>query len=284
MSANKESVLDLMREALATLTRTERRIAESILDRPHAAISWSITDLARFANTSDPSVIRFCRKMGCSGFPALKLELAQALARVQISPRPPIEGRGDATVRLIDDVLGRSQQALQEARADLQPDSVRQAAVAIARARRIDIYGFGVSGFVAQEVQHRLASLGLSATAYSDPVIQATTAPLLDAGAVVIALSFSGLTRYLRENVEMAKKGGSKIISIAPSGSPVANLADINLALNAYRRSENFLVAPTARISFHMLIDILATAVVAELQRPPARHNRPKRKRPSTRS
>ena len=46
-------------------------------------MSWTITDMSKFAEASDPSVIRLCRRMGCNGFPALKLEIAQALARAQ---------------------------------------------------------------------------------------------------------------------------------------------------------------------------------------------------------
>jgi len=255
-----------MRETLATLTPAERRIAELILDRPHAAMSWSITEMSRFADVSDPSVIRFCRRMGCNGFPALKLELAQALARAQVAPNRPINFDGDPTAGMINDILAKSEQALREAHSDLAATAVGEAAKAMVEARRIDIYGFGFSGLLAQEAQYRMASLGLPATAYYDPIIQATTAPLLDNRDLIIGLSFSGLTQYLCENVALAKNSGARILTISPAGSPLASLAHINLALNAYRRSENFLVSPTARISFHMILNVLCAVVATELQ------------------
>ncbi|GMB82493.1 hypothetical protein NN6n1_32760 [Shinella zoogloeoides] len=254
-----------MREALATFSPAERRVAELILSRPHAAMSWSITEMSKFAEASDPSVIRLCRRMGCNGFPALKLELARALARVQQEPRASRPASSDLVAQMMADVLQRSEEALRDAHDDMQPGAVAAAAEAIAKARRIEIYGLGASGFLAQEAQYRLAALGLPAVAYCDPVMQNITAPLLGREDIVVALSFSGLTQYLVESMMLAKQSGARVVSISPAGSPVATLADTNIALNAYRKSENFLVSPTARLALHMILDILSKAVVERL-------------------
>lgn len=257
------TIIDQIREVLATLTPAERRIAEVILDRPHAAISWSITELSRLAQVSDPSVVRFCRRMGCAGFPALKLAVAHALARIQSQPRASAgAAQGDAVAGLMAEILQRSEQSLREAHADLAPAALREAAAMLAGARFIAVYGFGISGYLAQEAQYKLASLGLATAAYSDPMVQATTAPLLGGGGAVLAFSFSGLTHYLRENLALARDGGARVVTVAPAGSPVALLADVNLPLNGYRKSENFMLAPTARIAFHMILDMLCATVV----------------------
>lgn len=266
VSVSEPSILDRMREALATLTPAERRVAELILSRPHAVMSWSITEMSKFAEASDPSVIRLCRRMGCNGFPALKLELARALARAQQVPRPhPPVADGDPIAGMMADVLQRSEEALRNAHDDMQPAAIGAAAAAIAASRRIEIYGLGASGFLAQEAQYRLAALGLSAVAYCDPVVQNTTAPLLGKEDAVVALSFSGLTQYLVETVGLAKNSGARILSISPAGSPIATLADTNIALNAYRKSDNFLASPTARLALHMILDVLTMAVVERL-------------------
>lgn len=265
MPPSTPSILECMRESLATLSRTERRVAELILSRPHAVLSWSITEVSKLAQTSDPSVIRLCRRMGCNGFPALKLELAQALARAQQAPRPHPVTDSDPISEMMADVLRRSEEALRNAHDDMRPIAIEQAASAIAKATRIEIYGLGASGFLAQEAQYRLAVLGLPAVAYCDPVIQNTTAPLLKKGDVAIAVSFSGLTQYLVESVTLAKNSGACIVTISPAGSPIAMLADVNIALNAYRKSENFLASPTARLALHMILDVLSMAIVDRL-------------------
>src|SRR5690554_2560595 len=40
----------------------------------------SMADLAREVGVSEPTIVRFCRAIGCSGFQDLKLKLAQSLA------------------------------------------------------------------------------------------------------------------------------------------------------------------------------------------------------------
>lgn len=255
-----------MREALATLSPAERRVAELILSRPHAVMTWSITEMSKLAEASDPSVIRLCRRMGCNGFPALKLELAQALAAVQQKPRQRALAEGDDPVAAImNDVLERSEDALRNAHADMNPTAVAQAADKIVKARRIEIYGLGMSGFLALEAQYRLSLLGLAAVAQADPVIQGSMAPLLGKNDVVLAISFSGMTQYLVESVTLAKSSGAQVVSLSPTSSPVANLADINIALNAYRKSDNFLASPPARLALHMVLDVLCLAIVEQL-------------------
>lgn len=263
MQPSTPSILERMREALANLSPAERRVAEMILSRPHAAMSWSITEMSKLAQASDPSVIRLCRRMGCNGFPALKLELAQALAAVQQRPRERTLAEGDdPVIAIMNDILERSEDALRNARADMSPAAVAEAADRIVKARRIEIYGMGLSGFLAMEAQYRLSLLGLSAVAHVDPVIQGSTAPLLGRSDVVVAISFSGLTQYLVETVSFAKSSGAQVVSLSPTGSPVASLADVNIALNAYRKSDSFLASPTARLALHMVLDVLCVAVL----------------------
>ena len=70
-------------------------------------------------------------------------------------------------------------------------------------------------------------------------------------------LSFSGRTSYLISNVEIAKKAGARILSIAPGGSVVASLADENINLNAYRTSSQSLIVPTGRAPMYVMLDVL---------------------------
>ena len=159
-------MLDLIRQSLSHFTPAERRIAEAILDTPSTAITWSITDAARIARVSEPSIIRFCRRLDCDGFPDFRLKLAQQLA-VRQAPASPAETCGDPFTGLIDDVFNRAVESLREARHDLDTEGLRRAVDMLARARRIDIYGYGGSGFLASEAQHRLASLGMASVATS---------------------------------------------------------------------------------------------------------------------
>lgn len=249
-------MLDLIRQSLAQFTPAERRIAEAILDTPSTAITWSITDAARIAKVSEPSIIRFCRRVDCDGFPDFRLKLAQHLA-LRRAPASPAESGDDPFTGLVDEIFARAAESLREARHDLDVNTLRRAVDLLANARRIDVYGYGGSGFLASEAQHRLASLGIASVAYADPTLQMVSAPRLTSQDLLFVLSFSGRTSYLIANMEIARKAGARILSISPSSSVVASLADENINLNAYRASTQALIVPTGRAPMYVMLDVL---------------------------
>ena len=67
-------------EALDTLSKSEKKVAQEVLSDPQQAYQSSIAALANAAGVSEPTVNRFCRSMDCKGFPDFKLQLAQRLA------------------------------------------------------------------------------------------------------------------------------------------------------------------------------------------------------------
>lgn len=262
-------MLDRIRQSLASFTPAERRVAEAVLDTPSTAITWSISDAARIAKVSEPSIIRFCRRLDCDGFPDFRLKLAQQLAKHQPAPQPlarPGSGNDDPLAAMVDDIFQRAGQAIEEARRDLDLGALRAAVAMLDKARRVDIYGYGSSGFMASEAQHRLAALAIPAVAYSDPTLQMHSAPLLGPGDLLFVLSFSGLTSYLISNIEIARKAGAPVLAISPKGSIVASLADVNLNLNAYRQSSGRMAVPTGRVApMYVLLDALFAAMAEEM-------------------
>lgn len=258
-------MIDIIRNSLAKLTPAERRIAEIILDTPHTAITWSISDASRMAKVSEPTVIRFCRRLDCDGFPNFRLKLAQTLAVLKHEEAPVRAGKAKPEAAVLDDVFTRASKAIDEARADMDVAVLRKAVKLLVNARRIDIYGYGGSGFIASEAQHRFASLGLASVAYADPTLQMVSAPMLRRQDAVLAISFSGRNSYLISNVELAKKAGARIVSIAPSGSLIAEIAELNISLNAYRSANSYNHVPTGRVAMHVVLDALTALMAATL-------------------
>lgn len=258
-------MLDLIRQSLAQLSPAERRVAEAILDTPTTAITWSISDAARFAKVSEPSVVRFCRRLDFEGFPDFRLKLAQELAMRQ-PVEPSTQATGDTFVATVDEIFDRAARTLKEARVDIDIEALRAAVEILAKARRTDVYGYGGSGFLAGEAQHRLASLGLASVAYSDPTLQMISAPRLTPADALLALSFTGHTSYLVSNIEIAKKTGAAIVTIAPAGSVVAALGDVNVNLNAYRSSAHDSFVPTGRAPMYVMLDVIFALLARRLR------------------
>jgi len=75
--------LDLIRSSLDLLRKSEKKVAGCVLADPEEVVRSSITQLAEKAGTSEPTVIRFCRRLGLGGYLELRLNLARDLPSAQ---------------------------------------------------------------------------------------------------------------------------------------------------------------------------------------------------------
>lgn len=247
-------MLSKIRASLNELTPAERRVAETILANPQATVAWTLAEAARFAGVSEPSVIRFCRSLGFNGYPDFRIRLAQAVALIKQSDTGPVEDVDDPIKARILDNCNRAIAAIHDLSVDIDSAAVAQALTVIRAASRVDIYGHGGSGFLAGEAQHRLAHLGFASVAYTDPALQMFSAMALGPTDAVFALSFTGVTTHMMPNLEIARSAGAKIISMCPNGSAIAEMADINIAVNAYRQRRSEGLLPSERSSMYVML------------------------------
>ena len=73
-------LLDSIRTHINSLSKSEKKVAATILANPQLALAENLTALAKNAEVSEPTVIRFCRAIGYEGWHDFKLKLAQSLA------------------------------------------------------------------------------------------------------------------------------------------------------------------------------------------------------------
>jgi len=69
-------LLQRISSKLTQLRKSERKVADYVLNHLEEVIHLRIIDLARLAQVSEPTVIRFCRAVGCNGFQDFKMTLA----------------------------------------------------------------------------------------------------------------------------------------------------------------------------------------------------------------
>jgi RpiR family carbohydrate utilization transcriptional regulator len=126
--------------------------------------------------------------------------------------------------------------------------------------KRIDFYGVGNSGIVAQDAQHKFFRLGVATAAYSDPHVHAMAASMLGRGDVVVAISGSGRTRDLIRSAEIAREAGATVIAITVAGSPLAKVCDIGVFADVPEDPDVY--APmTSRLAHLAIFDVLAVGV-----------------------
>ena len=252
-------LLDAIRTQMDALSKSERKVAMAVLDNPQQTISENITALARTAQVSEPTVVRFCCAVGCDGWHEFKLKLAQGLALAP-SGRDETPLQDDLAEDLVSKICGRSVNTLLDLRNTLDPQAVQRALDILAAAAKIEFYGQGSSGLVAADAQHKFFRSGVPTVAYSDPHIHAISAALLEAGDAVVAISQRGGSTALLHSVQLARRAGADVIVIAPSGTPLAALATVLLPVDLPVDTDPYRPI-TARLAHLVVIDILAVGL-----------------------
>lgn len=261
-TSGSPSLLIRLRGIRPSLSPAENRVAEQVLADPRAAASLTISELADAAKTSETTVLRFCRRLGLTGYPRLRLALAEESA----SPRESMPRKTDISARdTIDDIIAKvafaDASAVEETAQQLDREALTRAAEAIAKAGRVDIYGIGASATVGSDLQQKLHRIGVVAFVWSDPHIALTSATLLGERDVVIGISHSGTTSEVVESLAAAHKRGATAIVISNFPlSALASHADI-LLTTAARETALRSGATASRIAALTVVDCLYMAV-----------------------
>ncbi|KOQ99499.1 MurR/RpiR family transcriptional regulator [Pluralibacter gergoviae] len=246
-------IISCITDRFMSLTATEKRIAQFILDDVAAAAELPIAELARLTGTSQASVTRFARALGCKDVRELKLRLAQSLAVGQrfILDVPDLEGVQGIYESIIS--------VLETNRRALDAEALSQAVALLSGARQILAIGMGGGSTIcAMEMQYRLFRLGLPVVSQSDGLLARMMCAAVAPKDVVVALSLGGYTQEITESAAIARQYGAKVIAIAPEGTPLAEQADLLLPLLV--RENDYIFKPsTSRYAMLAMVDVLAT-------------------------
>ena len=265
------SMLERIKAALPALPPAEQRVAKLLLADPRSFANLPVSELADRSHVSKPTVVRFCRSVGYDGLADFKLKLAGSVNEgVPFVHRAVDEDDkpGDLIVKVVDNAVA----ALLHYRNDAASHAFERAITALSEAarqhRRIEFYGVGNSGIVAQDAQHKFFRLGVNTFACSDGHVQLMSATMLDSGDCAVVISNSGRSRDLMDAAEIARKKGATTIIITASGSPLAQMGQLpGQVLLAVDHPEDYdRYSPMVSRLLHLVvIDILTTAVALRL-------------------
>lgn len=225
-------MLDELDSKLAALSRAERRVASWVLAHPRRAIGATIADVAAAAGASEPTVVRFCRRVGASGFREFKMRLAQALSRpASIAHKHVLvdDGVDEAAGKVLD----QSILALHELRGRLSELPFEAATERLAATRQIIFAGLGSSGQVAGDAHQKFFRLGVPCSVALDTPTLLQTAAIVGGDDTLVIISVEGAWPATVKAAENARSRGATVIAFTDPASPLAAAADIMFAFQA---------------------------------------------------
>jgi RpiR family carbohydrate utilization transcriptional regulator len=260
-------MLDRIKASLPSLAPAEQRVGKLVLLDPRAFANLPVSELADRAHVSKPTVVRFCRSVGYDGLSDFKLKLAGSVSEGVPFIHRSVDADDkttDVMVKVIDNTVAAFLKYRNDASSFALDQAVQTLALTHSTGKRIEFYGVGNSGIVAQDAQHKFFRLGMNTIAYSDGHMQVMSASLLSHGDCVVIISNSGRTRDLMDSCDIARKRGATTIVITASGSPLASAGHIHLTADHPESYDRY--SPMVSRLLHLLIvDILATSVALRI-------------------
>ncbi|MEW6705031.1 MAG: glucokinase [Pseudomonadota bacterium] len=252
-------ILTQIRRGLERLSPAERRVAEYILSQPRTALNEPIADIAKAAQVSQPTVIRFCRSLGCEGLSDFKLRLASGLTGTVPVTHAQVTGQ-DSVAELGAKVLGNTASAVLQVRDQLNRETIAQAIDLLNGAEHVMFYAVGQYGVVAEDAQFKFLRFGIPSHAYTEPRLQALSAQTLGPKDVAVIISSSGKVPELLELAEAVHARGAKVIAITASQSPLVRKADAALLVD-HEEDIDTQLPMVSRILHLLFVDILAVGI-----------------------
>ena len=264
--ADAAAILAQIQRARGGLSPAERRVADHVLAHPRSMLNDPVAEIARAAQVSQPTVIRFCRSLGCEGLSDFKLRLASGLSGTVPVTHTQVTG-DDSILELGTKVLSNTASAILQVRDHLSRDSIDRAITLLTAARRVDCFALGYSGAVASDAQFKFLRLGLPSAIYTDPRAQAMAAQVLGPGDVALVISSSGRKPELLAVADAAHARGASVIAITASQSPLARKADVALIVDHVEDADMHLPM-VSRVLHLLMVDILAVGVAMQRRQP----------------
>ncbi len=202
-------------EEIMSLNELEMTVYQYVLKNKEKAGYMKIRELAEEAHVSTTTILRFCKKMGCSGYSEFKVQFKMYLKN-QIEPETDID------ISNLTDYLKRF-------KTEDYMKTIDQAALMLQQSSSIIFIGVGTSGMLAKYGSRYFSNVGWLSLCIDDPFTPVFGEHQEET--VVVALSVSGETEQVLGMANGLKMKGCRLISITNTPNcTLARMSDCNIS------------------------------------------------------
>ncbi len=248
-------------------SRSQKDVAQYIVDHLDEAAFQTAEELARRANTSSSTVVRFSQALGFEGFPELQAAAREEYRRVHAQPAPTGTG-GDPSAPLFsldqnefETALAADHLNVEETARKVSRPAVEELTDAIVSAEKVLVAGTDQMAFFASYLRHLLMLLDLRVDVVASPSQEALSRlGRIDSTTLVIGLSAGRPHPLVVRAMKLARHRKARTAAVTDATlSEVAKLAQIKLYYSS--NSPAYVRSHTALLS---LIQALAYGVYAK--------------------
>ena len=173
--SSRKSLSDFITERFDDFSRSQKDVARYIVDHLDEAAFQTAEELARRANTSSSTVVRFSQALGFDGYPELQ-QAAIEEYRHKVAEGQPNGNAGSGAAALFnfdhsefEASLGADYSNIEETARNLTREQIEASVSALATSRRVLIVGVEQMAFFASYLRHLLGLLDVRAEIVTSP-------------------------------------------------------------------------------------------------------------------
>ena len=235
------------------LKKAEKSALDVILSSDRITPESTVNSIASVAGCGDATVTRLSRKLGYSGFQDMKDSMFAKNSDITPGTVPPVSASVTDKVSAFFDI---ARNTLTDTEKFLDAGRLKEASLYIRNASRLLFIGSGDANLIARSGFYKFFKVGHDVFNSSDYDEQLLYVSKMSEGDVVIAISYSGISKTVLEITKRAKAHNAKVIVItAYPLSRIAKLADIVILTPAF--TDVYTEVASKRIPVLAIIEIL---------------------------
>ncbi len=247
-----QSLSEYIQARFDEFSRSQKDVAQYIVDHLDEVAFQTAEELARRANTSSSTVVRFSQALGFEGFPELQQSAREEYRRanaVATGTKPSAEPLFSLDQNEFETAIASDYVNVEETARKVSRSDVDATVDAIASADKILICGTDQMAFFASYLRHLLMLLDLRAEIVASPSQEALSRlSRIDENTLVIGLSAGRPHPLVVRAMKLARHRKARTIAVTDATlSEVAKLATIRLYYSsnspAYVRSHTALLS-----------------------------------------
>lgn len=262
MQTTPQCILKI-RQAYPNLHGKYLRIADYILANPDKIITDKVKDIAKACDCDDSQIIRFCQKLGLSGFSEMRTSLASEFLPVGIGGKNDLSSGSCQFAKSKEAFMQGYSKTLNDTISRLDEKDVSVAVDKLRHADKIYFAAVGASGIVAMDAQIKLIRLGYNAVFLHDSALLPMMSGLTQKDNLVVAISYGGESKAVVEFARNSAKVGAYVVALTcfPDSAIAreANLVLLTVAEESHLRTG----AMTSRIAQCLVLDFIIMRLVA---------------------
>lgn len=211
------------------LFEAEKKVADFVIANQDDVLEQTVSELAAATGTSVATVVRFCKKCGCTGFHQLKIQIAREMLDEAKEPL-----KGELSVNNMDNslqvIMKNKIEEIEQTFKQLEGKVVADVIKKILTAKTVLFAAMGNTIPVAMDGAYKFNQLGISAVSAPIWETQLALGRTLEKNDIVLAISASGASRHLLELADIGISKGAIVVAITDHNkSPLAQKSDYHL-------------------------------------------------------